>query len=166
MEPQTTTDIANETNVAPEPVSSPQFDFYTLLSDSEVIVPEVEAELRPGLELVEIDPDPDTAVTRSADESTSTDNNSQSSAAVATEDSTISYILQAGSFRNRDEAEAVRVNLLLLNLPVSIQTVENLGDTWHRVIVGPYSTAVTMSSARNILQSNSIESIVLKRSND
>ena len=108
----------------------PRFDFYDLLRESEVIIPNNEA-------LPKI-------------ESTT----AQSSV----------YLLQAGSFKHVNDADSLRARLLLLNLEASIEKVSpRPGETWHRVLVGPFSSSSKLASARAKLASNQIESLLLKR---
>ena len=77
-----------------------------------------------------------------------------------------SYLLQVGSFKNVDEAESVRVNLLLLNLPVFIEPFKtSTGGRLHRVLVGPFSNNKDSSNARKKLMENNLDSLLLKRNN-
>lgn len=77
-----------------------------------------------------------------------------------------SYLLQVGSFKNVDEAETLRVNLLLLNLPVFIEPFKtSTGGKLHRVLVGPFSSNKESSSARKKLMENNLDSLLLKRNN-
>lgn len=67
------------------------------------------------------------------------------------------YFLQAGSFRSEDQAEQLRAKLALLGLETRIQS----GDKWFRVRVGPYKTERELSQARNLLQKNGIQAILV-----
>ena len=74
------------------------------------------------------------------------------------------FLLQAGSFKNSGDAEALRVKLLLLNLSASVETV-NLGngEKWHRVLVGPFTDSSSLAYARAKLAENAIDIVLLKR---
>lgn len=74
-----------------------------------------------------------------------------------------SYLLQAGSFKNISDAEALRVKLLLLNLTATVETVGASADPWHRVLVGPFTDTSSMAYARAKLAENAIDSLLLKR---
>lgn len=75
-----------------------------------------------------------------------------------------SYLLQVGSFKNIDEAENLRVNLLLLNLPVFTEAFKtSSGGKLHRVLVGPFNNNKESSSARKKLMENNLDSLLLKR---
>ena len=80
------------------------------------------------------------------------------------EKSTIEYILQVASFKNEPDAERLRAELLLLNLNAKSQkAIVRNGETWHRVLVGPFSSRSKLAKARSTLVSNRYEALVLKR---
>jgi cell division protein FtsN len=74
------------------------------------------------------------------------------------------YFLQAGSFRQREDADRRRAELLLLGLEPSIR--ESTGDNgrWFRVFLGPFETRSNMSRARSLTAAQNIDTLVLKRS--
>lgn len=112
----------------------PRFDFYHILPELEVPVPETE--------LVE----------EGARERTP-----------ATPKAKTRYLLQAGSFRDYKVADRLKASLALLGLEARIQTVTiNKTDTWHRVRVGPFDSVRELGKARKRLQENGIQPIVLK----
>ncbi len=136
-------DISNAikeiTNTNTTNKQKPRFDFYTLLRESEVIVPDMEQNpLRASEDLP--------VVADVTDES---------------------LLLQAGSFRDAGDADSLRVRLLLLNMNVRVESAGvGPGDTWHRVLVGPFQSQSTLANARAALLQNGIDSIVLKRKHD
>ena len=73
------------------------------------------------------------------------------------------YILQAGSFRNNEDADRRRAQILLLGLDAKVELVEANGDRWHRVYVGPFLTHNTLSSARSKLINESIDTLVIRQ---
>ncbi|MBM69187.1 MAG: sporulation protein [Haliea sp.] len=74
-----------------------------------------------------------------------------------------SYVLQAGSFRQREDADRRRAELLLLGLEPSVE--ESTGDNgrWFRVYLGPYTTHAQMSRARGLTAAQNIDTLLLKR---
>ncbi|MFV2060134.1 MAG: SPOR domain-containing protein [Gammaproteobacteria bacterium] len=73
------------------------------------------------------------------------------------------YVLQAGSFRQLSEADKLKANLALLGVNAEIQTVTiNKTDTWHRVRIGPFTSARKMDKIRHRLQKKHIRTMVLK----
>ncbi len=74
------------------------------------------------------------------------------------------YLLQVGSFKNNQDAESLRVQLLLLNLESFVESYKtSSGDTWHRVLVGPFTNNSDSLSARTKLSENNLDSLLLKR---
>lgn len=115
-----------------KPKQSPRFDFYDLLKETQVSVPEATKEER-----------------KTAAEE----------AALPTE-----YILQVASFKASEDAERLRAELILLNLDATTEQAKiRNGETWHRVLVGPFTSRSKLSKARNTLLSNNHEALVLKR---
>ncbi len=111
----------------------PRFEFYTMLPEMEVAVPE--HELTGG----------STAASRSP------------------EDDGVTYVLQAGSFRQLAQADRLKAELALIGMPVKIQTVAiEGGSKWHRVRVGPFTNLQALNEARSELQSNGLKVMVLK----
>ncbi len=73
------------------------------------------------------------------------------------------FLLQAGSFRQREDADRRRAELILLGLEPTIQ--ENSSDTgrWFRVYLGPFDTHAKMSRARGLTAGQGIDTLLLKR---
>ena len=72
-----------------------------------------------------------------------------------------SYKVQAASFRDSGEADELRANLLLSNLPATV--VVSDGDTgrWFRVTLGPFDRRVDANRALTKLRERGISGIVL-----
>ena len=85
----------------------------------------------------------------------------------AIKEQTMSYILQAGSFRNSKDADRLRARLILMGLDAKVEqvTVKN-GSRWHRVQVGPFISRSKLSKARNQLVSEGIDTLLLKRKSE
>lgn len=118
--------------------SKPQFDFYRLLKESEIKVPQTAASAHPASA-----GDRESASGRGAEPEL--------------------YILQVASFRDAREAEKLRAQLILSNLDVSVETSSNSRGTWHRVLVGPYQNRSKMARARQQLAERQLMPLVLKR---
>ncbi|MEC8429713.1 MAG: SPOR domain-containing protein, partial [Pseudomonadota bacterium] len=74
------------------------------------------------------------------------------------------YILQAGSFRKREDADRMRAELIMMNLDAYMETnTIRQGEVWHRVLTGPYDNRSKMAKARSILVSNDINPLLLTR---
>jgi len=128
----------------------PRFDFYTLLKETEVIVPDPPAP-QPQVQAPAAPPPAKKETPAKAVAST----------AAATGET---YLLQAGSFKSARDADSLRARLLLLNLNASVQQVSpRAGETWHRVLVGPFSSSASVTEARTMLARNGIDNILIKR---
>ncbi len=111
----------------------PKFDFYTILPELEVAVPE--QDLKPDQ--------------KPSQKTTAIDNTE--------------YFLQAGSFKSDDEADRLKARLALQGIVATIQKVKiGDGDTWHRVRVGPVKGLSNLNQTRHRLQQMGVATIVVK----
>ncbi|MDZ7826439.1 MAG: SPOR domain-containing protein [Gammaproteobacteria bacterium] len=76
------------------------------------------------------------------------------------------YMLQAGAFRNADDADRRRAAILLLDLEARTLRVSRQGETWHRVLVGPFPGRNRVRDAQLQLLEEDIDSIVLRTRGD
>lgn len=111
-----------------------RYDFFTVLPEMEVIVPEEELNVRSRPEGT-----PDTAA-----------------------DTTAEYLLQVGSFQNVSDAEQMKARLALLGIVAQVQSVTVNEKTWHRVRIGPVSGARAAEDLRGQLADNGIDSLVMQ----
>ena len=73
------------------------------------------------------------------------------------------YVLQAGSFRQREDADRRRAELLLLGLQPEIEETSGDNGRWFRVYLGPFDSRSKMSKARSLTAGQDIDTLVLKR---
>lgn len=73
------------------------------------------------------------------------------------------YLLQAGSFRQHDDAERRRAQLLLLGLEPVIEEISSSNGIWFRVYLGPFESRELMVRARSLTTGQNIETLLLKR---
>jgi len=111
----------------------PHYDFFKVLPEMEVVVPEQELSRQAG-------PPTDTVPGGKQD----------------------SYILQVGSFKNAKDAEQLKATLALLGSIATVHTVTINSETWHRVRIGPYEGARKTDDIRRMLSDNQIDTLVLK----
>ena len=117
----------------PSSPPKPRFDFYNLLPEMEVIVPEQEVQGATTPEGVRQVEQPGT------------------------------YLLQAGSFRTREQADQLRARLALLGVETDVETVTvDNKQTWHRVRVGPFHNLRDLNTARSLLKKNGIDAILIR----
>jgi len=115
----------------------PRFDFYTILPEMEVVVPEPEPQPPAGDRRMEQKTTPATAVSGR-------------------------YMLQMGSFRRYADADRLKASLALVGIEAEIQKVSvNDGEIFHRVRSGPYSREQA-NALRSRLRQNRINSLVIR----
>lgn len=147
LDPVATDGIVDpETDLAEQPDKEdrPRFEFYSILPELEVVIPEIPG---PGDEPAvdegaapppdELEPIPETG-------------------------DDARFFLQAGSFRDTDTAEQLKAEITLLGLDVEVRTVRIDGDEWHRVRVGPFHDTETLQDAQQRLRTNDIDYLVLR----
>ena len=77
---------------------------------------------------------------------------------------TTRYTLQAGSFKNKADADRRRATAALSGLPVKVQKVTvKEGEEWYRVVVGPFTGKENAKDARQTLQGEGIDSLMVKQ---
>jgi cell division protein FtsN len=114
--------------------SGTRYDFFTVLPEMEVVVPE--RELTTQAQPQAVTP-PDAANTER-------------------------FVLQAGSFRSAADADQMKARLALLGSIANVQKVTVDQQTWHRVRIGPVTSAREADQLRRQLQENGIEVLVMK----
>lgn len=107
----------------------PKFNFYTILPELEVLIPESE-----------------TQPPKSRSISGAAEDNKQ-------------YVLQAGSFKNKSDAEKLKASLALLGFEAHIQNVTVNSVPWHRVRIGPYNQSNDLYDKIEQLKENNIKAI-------
>lgn len=116
--------------------SKPRFDFYTILPELEVTVPDEELQ---------------SAIKKHTANSESKKLSSP-------------LMLQAGSFRRHEAADKLKATLALQGISARIQTItKSDGDKWHRVQVGPIRDLNILNQTRHQLRKIGIASIVVKQ---
>ena len=73
------------------------------------------------------------------------------------------FVVQAGSFGSREQAESARARLILLGQDARIESGEVGGRTWHRVVVGPFSSRQQADSAQKQLAAGGVSGVVQQR---
>ena len=119
----------------PTQKTKPRFDFFTLLPEMEVFIPEHELQ------------------------SSGTDN---IAGEYTIREEGKSYVLQAGSFKKLNDADRLKASLSLLGLEANIQNVTVNNQQWHRVRTGPYANTKDLYHSLNILKQNGIKALPLE----
>ena len=133
--------VASAPIVTPEATEkAPRFDFYAVLPKMEVIVPKSE------------DDNSKTSASKNTNAAPQNRNHGDEQ-----------YLLQAGSFRSSEDADRRRATLILQGYSVRVQPVElPSGDTWHRVMIGPFSNINALHKAQDKMASVGVETLPIK----
>ena len=117
---------------AGQPKGSEKYDFYQMLPNFEVVVPEKEKDVK------------------------------RDQAAGAPIERPGVYVLQAGSYRNEADAERVRKQLALQGVQAKVQRVAVDADVWHRVRIGPITNLAELNKVRKQLQAAEVNALVIR----
>jgi cell division protein FtsN len=156
---------ANKTPPSPQAPVKPKYDFYTLLPESEVIVPpEAVPEKTP--------PIPAQAPVTPAEAAKIDTARAQAALSGATPPpappvikpaATTQFYLQAGSFRKQADADRVRAQIILLGQSVNVESGTVKEDTWYRVLVGPFSNREQLTVAQKQLAGSGFSNLLLQQ---
>ncbi|NIP16768.1 MAG: hypothetical protein GWM87_00340 [Xanthomonadales bacterium] len=127
--------LIEEAGDEPEETEGRRFDFFTVLPEMEVVVPDRELSDR-----------------------------ATPAGAPAVDEGSVVYVLQAGSFRSAADAEQMKARLALQGIIAGVQVVTVNGETWHRVRVGPVEGARRADELRRQLLEQGFPALVLKDS--
>ncbi|HKT74679.1 MAG TPA: SPOR domain-containing protein [Steroidobacteraceae bacterium] len=112
--------------------SGQKYDFYEMLPNFEVVVPERDKEVKRDLP------------------------------AAARIDRPGVYVLQVGSYRNESDAARVKQKLAVLGIGSNVQRVAVDTDVWHRVRIGPITKLDELNKTRRQLQGADIDALVIR----
>jgi cell division protein FtsN len=117
--------------------TKPRYDFYTVLAEREVQIPDSElaAQAQREAEAAAATPAPEAR----------------------------RYLLQAGAFADARDAEAVKARLALIGLVARVETGQVNGKAVHRVRLGPYPGARELEAAKRQLAENGIADAIAIR---
>lgn len=147
------TALINDKQKAKE-AEKPRYDFFTVLPEMEVVVPEQELQRKAAK-----NPQPVASVSnKDAAPSPTTPVSNDSKAATEVD----RYVLQVGSFQDSSEAEQMKAQLAMIGFTASVQTVTVDGKSWHRIRVGPFEGARQADEMRRRLVDNQYQPLVMK----
>ena len=153
---------ASATPRSSEP-DKPKYDFYTLLPESEVIVPPQ------ALEQPAVPPTPkpvspeEAAKIDAARAEAALNGQTPPPPVVAQPPVSTQFFLQAGSFRRKDDAESVRAQIILLGQSVRVESGTVREETWHRVLVGPFASREQLAQSQKALAANGFSNLLLQQ---
>ena len=152
----------------------PQFDFYSVLSEKEVRIPdaEISAQARveqqqkqqqaAQLQAQQAAQTAPTAAPANAPAAVSQDVTAAPANAVPQPGAGSGYLLQVGAFPNAADAETLKAKLALQGFVANVQSVNIGGQTYNRVRLGPFRSATELESTKQRLAGAGINAIALK----
>jgi cell division septation protein DedD len=159
---------AKQEEKAPSPSpAKPRFDFYTILPEMEVVIPEEELTAKTPSSAFRPVEQPAAASHESAPATSTPAKPAAASASAQSQpqpagkpatSSGGNYFLQSGTFNTTDQAERLKAQLALLGLGASVQKVTINKNTIHRVRVGPFRDYTALNAARAQMRQHGIQS--------
>jgi cell division protein FtsN len=152
--PQATAPKASEPAVADgtqKPAPKKNYEFYSVLPEMEVVIPDTELSAKARAEQQR---------QQAAAQNPAAAGTPPPEPAVAATGAR--YVLQAGSYPDPKAAEELKAKLALSGFVARVQSVNVNGKTWHRVRVGPYSSASDVEAAKAGLSEAGVAAIALK----
>lgn len=158
----------------------PQFDFYSVLSEKEVRIPDAEITARARAEqqqkqlAAQQAATPQAAVPTPANAPVASAPAANAPAAIPetitaapanpapTPAAGSGYLLQVGAFPNPSDAESLKAKLAMQGFVASVQSVTVSGQPYHRVRLGPFRSATELESTKKRLAGAGINAIALK----
>jgi cell division protein FtsN len=169
QEQQKATRIAEANKTPPSPTQpvKPKYDFYTLLPESEVIVP-------PDAVPEKTLPTPQVPATPVTPAEAAKIDTARAQAALAgitpppappvqKAAPVTKFFLQAGSFRKEADADKVRAQIILQGQSVSVESGTVKDETWYRVMVGPFSNREELTKAQKQLAGSGFSNLLLQQ---
>lgn len=177
------TESTSANDSAPVAAKKPQYDFYSVLSEKEVRIPDAvisaqakaeqqqkqqaaqQAAAQQQAQAAAQKPAPGPAavaeaITPAPESAVRAPTPAPSAAAAAPTAS--GYLLQVGAFPSASDAETLKAKLAMQGFVANVSPVNVNGQTYSRVRLGPFHSATELESAKQRLSSAGINAIALK----
>lgn len=143
-----TTPSDNGAGIAANAQQKPRYDFYSVLPEKEVVIPDAQIDAQAKAEQAQTQPN---AAAQAPANTAPTSTAAQGD-----------YLLLAGSFTTQASAETRKAQLALKGFRAHIEQVTVHGQSLHRVLLGPYNTASALEADKNKLDATGIHAIAIK----
>ncbi|MGN2253386.1 SPOR domain-containing protein [Frateuria sp. GZRe12] len=172
--PQATAQGDGDKGLAPAESApkKPQYDFYSVLSEKEVRIPDEQISAQARAEQQQKQQAAQQAAAAAAQQQQAASANAPAAvteniqaapaSAVPPPAAGSGYLLQVGAFPAAADAEALKAKLALQGFVANVQTVQVGSQTFHRVRLGPYRSATELESVQNRLAGAGYKAIALK----
>ena len=146
--------VADAAKAAAPPKKS--FDFYSVLPEMEVVIPDAELSAKAKAEQARQALAASQAQAQPAGAPAGV-------APPAPAESGSGYMLLAGSYNDAHAADEAKAKLAMLGIVARVQPVTINGKTWNRIMLGPYADASATEAAKQSLAENGIKAIPISR---
>jgi cell division protein FtsN len=142
---------------AAKPAAPPKktFDFYSVLPEMEVVIPDAELSAKARAEQAR------QALAASQAQAQPTGTPAGATPPASAESG--GYMLLAGSYNDAHAADEAKAKLAMLGLIAKVQPVTINGKTWNRILLGPYADASATEAAKKTLSDNGVKAIPISR---
>jgi cell division protein FtsN len=156
----------------------PQYDFYSVLSEKEVRIPdaEISAQARAEQQQKQLAAQqaaqqqavarqpavPVTTIAAKAPVAVTENITAAPASTMPTPAAGSGYLLQVGAFPNPSDAETLKAKLAMQGFVANVQSVNIGGQSYNRVRLGPFRSATELESTKQRLASAGIKAIALK----
>ena len=141
-------------------VPKPQFQFYSLLPEREVMVSEDEVDRRAKASSSVPSPRPAPVSPPGAPVAATEAPPAPPAPPAAPADEVL--MLQVAAFKARSDAETLKAQLALKGMQAGIESANIKGESYHRVRLGPYRSIEQLQSARSRLKGSGYDSVVVR----
>lgn len=178
--------VVDQQTAEPEKPKKPSYDFYSVLSEKEVRIPDAEIRAQASAEAqqqkqqqqqaaqqqVTVAQQQQAAAAQQAQVTAATANLPKATTQTVTAapaqqppaaaSGSHGYLLQVGAFPSAADAESLKAKLALQGFVANVQSVKVGTQTYNRVRLGPFKSATDLESTKQRLQSAGISAIALK----
>lgn len=159
------------------PPKKQQYDFYSVLSEKEVRIPDAEISAQARAEQQQkqlaaraapastVATAPTAAVQPGIGRTISKTITAAPASALPVPAAGSGYLLQVGAFPSPADAETLKAKLALQGFVAQVQSATIEGQTYHRVRLGPFRSATELESVKQRLASAGFNAIALKEGN-
>ena len=145
-----------EPSLSLPPPPKPKYDFYAVLPQRKLVIPNSELQQRQWVSPRDLDPINPQIVTMPS-------KTSVEAAAPPSNQAPERYLIQTGSFRSYSEADRAKAAIAMLGIRARIEKgTDAKGNTWNRVRLGPYEDLAKLQAMRQHLKQNGIDAIAVK----
>jgi cell division protein FtsN len=170
--PQATAQQDSDTGLQPSASApaKPKYDFYSVLSEKEVRIPDAEISAQAKAEQQQkqlaaqqaLQPAATPQPAANAPAAVSQNVTAAPPSTVQPAAAGNGYLLQVGAFPDAADAESLKAKLALQGFVANVQAVDVGGQTYHRVRLGPYRSATDLEAVKQRLSAAGIKAIALK----